>query len=228
MLGERRVSAAGLVMAFNPDEPHDGQSAVHDGYRYRMLHLGEDLARETLDDAAPGRAGLPLFATPVVDDRALVRYVARLHAAVAKNAPRLVVEERLTAAVLALTRRASTRSALLREPQGRTDLAAMARARGMLRQRFVENIGADELARVAGCSRFTLYRGFRAAYGFAPSDYQRDLRLRRARALLAEGTAPSTAAVEAGFSDQAHLTRWFTRTYGVTPAAYRMALQRES
>ncbi|ALO05840.1 AraC family transcriptional regulator [Streptomyces venezuelae] len=55
--GERHVSAAGLIMAFNPDEPHNGQSAVHDGYRYRMLHLGEDLVRETLDDAAPGRAG---------------------------------------------------------------------------------------------------------------------------------------------------------------------------
>ncbi|GGX75703.1 helix-turn-helix domain-containing protein [Streptomyces hiroshimensis] len=67
-------------------------------------------------------------------------------------------------------------------------------------------------------------RGFRAAYGFASSEYQGDLRLRRARALLAEGTAPSTAAAEAGFADQAHLTRWFTRTYGVTPASYRMAL----
>ncbi|MFG2362929.1 helix-turn-helix domain-containing protein [Streptomyces mirabilis] len=67
--------------------------------------------------------------------------------------------------------------------------------------------------------------GFRAAYGFAPSDYQRDLRLRRARALLAEGTAPSMAAAEAGFADQAHLTRWFSRTYGVTPAACRTAPQ---
>lgn len=56
------------------------------------------------------RGGCP-FASPVVDDRALARYVARLHPAVAKNAPRLVVEERLTAAVLALTRRAATRSA---------------------------------------------------------------------------------------------------------------------
>ncbi|MGW1883656.1 helix-turn-helix transcriptional regulator [Streptomyces sp. NPDC001970] len=101
----------------------------------------------------------------------------------------------------------------------------MARARSLLRQRFVDNITTDELARVAGCSRFTLHRGFRAAYGLAPSDHQRDLRLRRARALLAEGTAPSTAAAEAGFADQAHLTRWFTRTYGVTPAAYRTAPQ---
>ncbi|MFJ7494401.1 AraC family transcriptional regulator [Streptomyces sp. NPDC097727] len=221
--GERHVSAAGLVMAFNPDEPHDGQSAVHHGYRYRMLHLGEDLLRDVLDDAAPGSAGLPLFGTPVVDNPALARAVARLHTAVVKNAPRLVIEERLTATVLALSRHAATRSARLPDRQGRVDLAAMALARSLLRQRFAENITADEVARVAGCSRFTLYRGFRAAYGFAPSDYQRDLRLRRARTLLAEGTAPSTAAAEAGFADQAHLTRWFTRTYGVTPAAYRTA-----
>ncbi|MFE2094668.1 AraC family ligand binding domain-containing protein [Streptomyces sp. NPDC059460] len=51
--GGRHVSAAGLVMTFNPDEPHDGQSAVQQGYRYRMLHLGEDLVREVLADAAP-------------------------------------------------------------------------------------------------------------------------------------------------------------------------------
>ncbi len=32
------------------------------------------------------------------------------------------------------------------------------------------------------------------------------------------------AAAEAGFADQAHLTRWFRRYYGVTPAAYRAAI----
>jgi len=32
------------------------------------------------------------------------------------------------------------------------------------------------------------------------------------------------AAAEAGFADQAHLTRWFRRYYGVTPGAYRGAL----
>ncbi|MFE0652068.1 helix-turn-helix domain-containing protein [Streptomyces sp. NPDC059534] len=103
------------------------------------------------------------------------------------------------------------------------DLTALDRARNLLRQRFADNISADDLARAAGCSRFTLYRGFRTAYGFAPSDYQRDLRPRRARALLARGMTPASAAAEAGFADQAHLTRWFTRTYGITPAAYRTA-----
>lgn len=188
--GGRHVSTAGLVMAFNPDDPHDGQSAVRHGYRYRMLHLGEDHIREVLADAAPGTAGLPLFGTPLVDKPALARAIARLHAAVAGNAPRLVLEERLTAAVLTLSRHASTRPTPLPDRPGRMDLAALDRARRLLRQRFAENISADDLAREVGCSRFALYRGFRAAYGFA---------------------------------DQAHLTRWFTRTYGITPAAYRAA-----
>ena len=60
-----------------------------------------------------------------------------------------------------------------------------------------------------------------SAYGVSPSEYQRQLRVREARRLLAAGVAPATAAAEAGFADQPHLTRWFRRYYGITPAAYR-------
>ncbi|MEU2133717.1 hypothetical protein [Streptomyces sp. NPDC018352] len=42
---------------------------------------------------------------------------------------------------------------------------AWAWARSLLRQRYAENIAANEPAQVVGCSRFALYRGFRAAYG---------------------------------------------------------------
>ncbi|MEV3987990.1 AraC family transcriptional regulator [Streptomyces sp. NPDC049837] len=219
--GERRTSAAGLVMAFNPDDPHDGRAAAESGYRYRMLHLGEDLLRGVIADAAPGTAGLPLFGEPVVDDACLARALDRLYRAVVGHAPRLAVDERLTTAVLAMTGRAAVRRPRPAErTRGPADTAALERARRLLRDRFTEDVSADELAHAAGCSRFALYRGFRAAYGFAPSAYQRDLRLRHARALLLAGTAPSVAATEAGFTDQAHLTRWFARVYGTTPGAY--------
>jgi AraC-like DNA-binding protein len=80
-----------------------------------------------------------------------------------------------------------------------------------------------DLAGVAGCSRFAAYRAFRSRFGLSPSDYQRQLRLRAARRALASGATVADAAAATGFADQAHLTRWFRRCYGITPGAYRAA-----
>ena len=41
--GAARTSAAGMVMAFNPDEPHDGHAATEHGFTYRIVHIGPQL-----------------------------------------------------------------------------------------------------------------------------------------------------------------------------------------
>ncbi|MGP4018956.1 helix-turn-helix domain-containing protein [Saccharopolyspora sp. 5N708] len=79
------------------------------------------------------------------------------------------------------------------------------------------------LAEVSSRSRFALTRGFRAVHGLTPSEYQRQLRLRHARRLLAEGSTPAEAATASGFADQSHLTRWFRRHYGITPGTFQGA-----
>jgi len=106
---------------------------------------------------------------------------------------------------------------------GRTELLTARRARAALDAGYPSDLGADELAAAAGCSRFAVYRAFRAAYGISPSDYQRQLRLRAARRMIAAGRPVAEAATEAGFADQAHLNRWFRRSYGITPGVYRLA-----
>src|SRR6266496_6827847 len=60
--GARHVSARGMVMAFNPDDPHDGHAADRSGFTYRMVHLGPELVADVLADAAERPVGLPLFA----------------------------------------------------------------------------------------------------------------------------------------------------------------------
>ena len=43
--------------------------------------------------------------------------------------------------------------------------------------------------------------------------------------LLETSLRPAEVAPLVGFADQAHLTRWFRRVLGVTPAAYRNSVQ---
>lgn len=96
------------------------------------------------------------------------------------------------------------------------------RARERLHDEIAEDIGADALARAAGAAdRYQLARSFGATYGTSPHAYLVQLRLLRARQLLAEGERPATVAAACGFADQSHLGRWFRRAYGLTPGAYR-------
>src|SRR3982074_2965203 len=46
--GAGRMSAAGMVMAFNPEDPHDGHAATEVGFTYRMVHLGSELVADVL------------------------------------------------------------------------------------------------------------------------------------------------------------------------------------
>ncbi|MER7461280.1 AraC family transcriptional regulator [Streptomyces sp. NPDC097981] len=223
--GADHTSGAGMVMAFNPDEVHDGRAAVELGYQYRIVHIGPSVVSEILADASDGRTGgMPLFMKPVLTDPVLTGALARLHAALVGRASQLTRGELLTAAVLAMAERGATRAPRRRTLTGQAQRQAARRARALLNEAPLEPISADDLARAAGCSRFALYRAFRQEYGMPPSDYQRMLRLRRARGLLTCGVPSADAAASAGFSDQAHFNRWFKRTYGVTPGTFQRAV----
>jgi AraC-like DNA-binding protein len=87
-----------------------------------------------------------------------------------------------------------------------------------LRAHLAENVSLDELAEIAGLSKFYLLRAFRRAYGVTPHGYQRQLRLAHAWRAIADGKPLTRATYDAGFADQSHLTRQFTSMYGLTPA----------
>ncbi len=77
------------------------------------------------------------------------------------------------------------------------------------------------LAHRTGVTPFRVIRAFREATGLAPHQYLIQVRVRRARQLLTEGTVPSLAALLTGFVDQSHLTFHFKKHLGITPGNYR-------
>ena len=96
------------------------------------------------------------------------------------------------------------------------------RAKDLVDARYFESLDVEELARAAGFSRAHFIREFRKAFGESPHAYLLTRRLERAAALL-RNTDRSVAeiCVSVGLSSVGSFTTSFTRTYGVSPTAYR-------
>jgi AraC-like DNA-binding protein len=74
---------------------------------------------------------------------------------------------------------------------------------------------------MTGLTRYELARQFRVMCGTSPYRYLLMRRLDFAREQLAPSRSLVEVALEAGFADQAHFSRMFKATFGITPTRYR-------
>jgi AraC-like DNA-binding protein len=203
----------GELFVLEPESVHTGVAAVPGGWAYKVLYLDPALIGAWAEeDAAPQAARWVVFR-----DEGLRRALRDAHRALAEEPAGLAVDAAVLAAVDAL------RPHLTPAPhpeRTRPEHAAVRRARAYLEDRWAAQVTLAELAAHAQLSRFELARTFRAQVGLPPHAFQLDLRIARARTLLAAGEPPAAVAAACGFCDQAHLTRVFKRAVGVTPARY--------
>ncbi|RRV64995.1 AraC family transcriptional regulator [Stutzerimonas stutzeri] len=213
-------STPGQVFLLEPGELHDGHAPARGGFTYSMLYLDPHwLERELrgLFEDAPGDCQ-PAFAKTLASEPELLAVIAEAFQALQSRDLRIVRQAALDALLAKLARHLAWRPRLNSDP--RMLLVAL-RARDYLHAHMEQDLGLDELAWASGVDRFRLSRAFKAAFGIAPHAYLVQLRLARARQLLASGQPPTRVAMTLGFADQSHMGRWFRRAYGLTPAHYR-------
>ncbi|MGD0764186.1 MAG: AraC family transcriptional regulator [Roseiarcus sp.] len=222
--GHRSWSAVGQVDAgagdaimVNPGELHDGAS-IDGGVRaWRMLYFEPWLAMGEVEDEIGGEVEI---ARPAVHDPILAELFSRLFSIVtAPIADRLAADEGL----LRLLSHALRQHGSRRPPSSGVS-PNVGKARRRLDEAPEKPVSLAELAALVGVSRFQLLRGFAREVGTTPYAYLVQRRVRYARRLLVAGRSLSAAATEAGFADQSHMTRAFTRQFGVSPGRYRDAL----
>ncbi|GAA3081112.1 helix-turn-helix domain-containing protein [Streptomyces rectiviolaceus] len=214
--GGRLDVGPGSIVVLAPGEVHTGGPGRQGGYAYRAMYPAPHLLAE-------GTLTAPHFGDPVLHDPELAAALRTAHTELSGSHDPLEAESRLPWLLTALARRHGTARLLCDAVPGADRIAHAVRDR--LADELLAPPSLAELAAPLGLSRYQLLRAFRTSTGMPPYAWLAQHRVTRARALLEAGLRPAEAASLVGFADQAHLTRWFRRVLGVTPAAYRNSVQ---
>ena len=216
--GNSEISLPGQVVVLHPDEVHDGYAGAQEGFGYRQLYVEPALIFEAIQTMCSRACSLPFVRTPVVRNQKLS---AAIISAFEGTREPLAIDSLIVQVAEGLME-ADPSFKHVSFPR-HLDVDALKRARQYLDSQKTRLVHSSELEAVTGLSRYELARQFRAMCGTSPYRYLLMRRLDFARKLLAQGRSLVEVALEAGFADQAHFSRMFKATFGITPTRYRAA-----
>jgi AraC family transcriptional regulator len=188
------------------------------------------LARQRLAECAEQLSGggqIDLMARVGFEDSAAARIMELLgrEAANLDASARLFTEQATDLLVTQLVRGHSSFAAL--QAPARRGLAdwQVRKVTDYMRQHLDEPIGLDVLADLAGLSRFHFCTAFRLATGETPHNWLVNLRIERAKQLLAKSDLPITSiALAVGYETPSAFTASFGKRTGMTPRLFRQRL----
>ncbi len=225
--GANVVAASGDINLCLPDEVHTGRPATGEGWSYRMFYIEPGRLAGLVGEVSGRADTLPFFSPGVLRDAAMARRLVALHQLLERpDVGRLEHETHVLDVLGSFVQRFA--DAPLAPLRSGHEPVAVQQVRDYLWVHYARDVTLAELSQLTQLSRFHLVRVFRDTMGVPPHAYLRQLRVQRAKRALQAGQPIAQVALETGFTDQGHLTRWFRRLWGYTPGDYRNSVQDSS
>lgn len=208
----------GKLSIIHSGEVHSPSERTYlpDPATFLMMHLDPSLLEKVALEMVQQPTNLPFFTEPVLHDLALGKLFQNLCFATETKTSKLE-QDALTVDFLSSLIGYQTTIV----PKAYSVKPAIALVCDYLQANYQKNISLAELSEISGLSRFYLSRLFRRHIGLSLSAYQRQVRIDRAKKLLAIGKPIAYVALSTGFYDQSHFTGHFKRLVGTTPAKYQ-------
>ncbi|MFV8429885.1 helix-turn-helix transcriptional regulator [Vibrio owensii] len=94
-------------------------------------------------------------------------------------------------------------------------------SKAFMEKHHSENIELSDLAKAAFMSRFHYVRIFKQMYGVTPRSYLRDMRIKKAKALLKEGHSITDTCFQVGYESLTTFSSVFRKSTGYSPKAFQ-------
>lgn len=211
----RNFSTQGDIMMMEPGETHVNLTSAGNGSFFVLLLDPEVVERGRAPEGENHR--FPRLITSNTNYPPFFASLSALYQSVSAKKPLLEVTSRLQSSLSIFLQRFTERTG--RAEPGYPSRKHLFRSRDYIVEHFSENISLAELSKVAELSPFHFLRAFTKAFGLPPHQFQIKVRLSKALGFLRAGIPISQ--INAGFSDQSHLTRLLSNQLGFTPGQFQ-------
>ena len=216
------VAAAGTVMIIHPGEVHTGEALQRDkGWDYIAFYPSETLVEEIAAPLLGGRGNVNFGRDVMRHDPTVARGLLQTSLLMAQSEDPLEKECALFQALGTVIGHYGQRT--VKGAVSRSLRADMHRATDFLHSEYHRQVSVGEVAGAVGLSEFHFMRTFQACTGLSVHRYLTQVRLVRAKALLAQGVSAAQTALDVGFFDQSHFIRHFRTHFGITPGVFGAA-----
>lgn len=219
---EKGIAAPGTVMVIAPGEVHTGEAVQRDeGWDYCAFYPSQALVNEVGETVLRGRGEVNFGSEGMRHDPQMARRLLQASAVLSESKDPLEKECVMYRVMNQLVGHYGERTVHSgRQAMLRADIS---RALDYLQCRYQQPVTVKDVASVAGLSEFYFMRTFQAITGLSVHQYLTQLRLVRAKGLLAKGVNAAQVATDVGFFDQSHLIKHFRAHFGTTPGVFAAA-----
>jgi len=221
--GGRQKASTGSIVKIAPGEVHSsGKPTGASHFEYRVFYVADTSIQRILDAEEQKPEKSISFKEQISYDVNFFFNCLQTHQGLVRETDILYQETMFTNLVLELLQSHSNTKVQLPVIDSRPSYLPV--IIDYLHAYYYRSISLDELSTVSGRSPGQIIRTFQKHIGVAPHVYLINLRVIKAKELLARNISISQTALDVGFSDQSHFHRYFKRINHVTPGKFRKSI----
>lgn len=214
----------GKVFIINPGELHQGGPIDDNGWTYRVFYPKAELFKQIASNLADSPRDVPFFPNAEIHDLELTQMLLRLHRRLEDDdASQLEQDELFHSAMSHLILHHSDDQPVVKPTKA--ERYYVNRVRAYIDEHFAEPLSLDDLASIVCLNPSYFLRVFKKSVGLSPHAYLTQVRINRAKEMMAAGMPLTEIAPSTGFYDQSHFSNRFKRVFGLTPGQYTVAFR---
>lgn len=213
---------SGDLMLMNPKENHTCESIDGQPLDYRCLNIKPEIMERIVYEIT-GESYMPQFTQTVIYSSSELALIKELHHMIMEKHKEFKKEEAFYFLIEYLLKKYTGKV----EQNNAQISIQIKEACEYMDINYRNQISLEDLCNVSGIKKYTLLRNFTKQCGVTPYQYLETIRINHAKKLLEFGIEPIEAAMQTGFSDQSHFTRFFKSFIGITPKQYQIIFKEE-